>query len=281
MSFKTAHCISIFLLICLMQESFAQVNNPVRNKNVTVTTEREGDALQVRAHNKNPYSITLTVQIAGQNFKAEESLPAVRVISPRSTLKVVRLTRKEEERDMNISVQSSWIIGNVRATHDDNYIYRLPYRSNRSFKVGQSHNGVFSHHGSSRFAIDFMMEIGTPVVAAREGVVIQTVEKYSRGGTSEEFRNKANQVYIEHGDGTFGEYAHLKQNGVLVNVGTYVQKGQVIGISGNTGFSSGPHLHFSVSKVVAEDSTMSLPVKIRTEEGIFVKLEEGKKYTAL
>jgi murein DD-endopeptidase MepM/ murein hydrolase activator NlpD len=66
----------------------------------------------------------------------------------------------------------------------------------------------------------------------------------------------ANYVQIDQGDGTRAHYLHLKQNGALVNVGDKVCKGQPIGLTGSTGWTSGPHLHLEVSDIFGE----SLPI---------------------
>ncbi|MDZ7715703.1 MAG: M23 family metallopeptidase [Balneolaceae bacterium] len=250
-----------------------------QNNSVNVTTNRVGNSLKIVAYNDNPHSITLTVNISGSNFKPRKHLPVQVVLSAKSKETVLSVDKKNENEGLQVSISSEWVVGNVNASHDDSYVYRLPYQNNQSFKVGQSHNGSFSHTGNWQYSIDFMMPTGTPILAARGGVVARTEEGYSEGGPSKEYEDKANYIYIEHADGTFGEYAHLQRNGVLVNPGTRVQKGQVIGISGNTGFSSGPHLHFSVSRVISGGSYRSLPVKIKTSKGVFVRLQKGVEYT--
>src|SRR5690606_150933 len=62
----------------------------------------------------------------------------------------------------------------------------------------------------------------------------------------ERYGGRANYVRILHADGTMALYAHLKPEGVLVRVGQRVRQGQQIALSGNTGFSTAPHLHFVV-----------------------------------
>jgi murein DD-endopeptidase MepM/ murein hydrolase activator NlpD len=101
----------------------------------------------------------------------------------------------------------------------------------------------------SRYAIDIAMPVGTDVLAARGGVVFDVVGTNFRGGTNrEEHLHAANIVRILHDDGTFAVYAHLNWNSIRVTPGQRVQTGQYIADSGNTGFSSGPHLHFAVQR---------------------------------
>ncbi|WP_460219727.1 M23 family metallopeptidase [Psychroserpens sp. MEBiC05023] len=125
-------------------------------------------------------------------------------------------------------------------------LYELPFKSGKRYKVIQGYNGRLSHYtDKSRYAIDFKIPIGDTIVAARSGRVIRTVDHFTEHG-GESYTDKANQILIYHDDGTIAFYVHLDTNGVLVNVGDMVKQGQPIGISGHTGYSTTPHLHFVV-----------------------------------
>lgn len=87
-------------------------------------------------------------------------------------------------------------------------------------------------------AVDFGAPTGTPVLAAADGVVI--VEK----GAGKWYGGYGNFIVIEHDNGTQTLYAHNSKN--IVNVGDTVKQGQQIALSGSTGRSTGPHLHFEV-----------------------------------
>lgn len=87
------------------------------------------------------------------------------------------------------------------------------------------------------------------MVASREGTVIETEAAQTYGGQDPDLLPKANCVRILHQDGTIATYAHLAHGGVFVYPGQHVAEGTEIGLSGNTGFSSGPHLHFVVHKI--------------------------------
>lgn len=132
-------------------------------------------------------------------------------------------------------------------TSDDftqNHLYELPFAPGTTQPVSQGYNGRFSHRGA--LSLDFDMPTGTPVHAARAGVVAMVEEQFDQGCPSKRCEEYTNEVVILHSDGTFGEYVHLRQNGAFVEEGDQVEAGQLIGESGATGFANGPHLHFSV-----------------------------------
>lgn len=131
-----------------------------------------------------------------------------------------------------------------RIIEDTSYIYDLPFEKGTAHLVVQGYYSAYSH--KNRAAIDFKMKKGTKIIAARGGVVVRLKEDGKRGGLNDKYRQDGNLVVIQHDDGSRAGYWHLQENGVLVNLGDTVQQGQVIGLSGKTGYSALPHLHFLV-----------------------------------
>jgi murein DD-endopeptidase MepM/ murein hydrolase activator NlpD len=135
--------------------------------------------------------------------------------------------------------------GNIsKATYDMNFPYYLPFKKGQSFNIGQGYDGAFTHQNKK--ALDFTMPIGTPITAIRRGKVILVVDSFSKHGETADFSRYANYILIEHSDGTFASYVHLKQNSSKVKEGDLVKIGQEMALSGNTGWTSGPHLHLEV-----------------------------------
>ena len=127
--------------------------------------------------------------------------------------------------------------------------------------------------------LDFKMKMGSPITAARSGVVVALQESNTKGGASSKYFRQANSVTIRHSDGTLSSYGHLKFNGVVVNVGDTVQQGQLIAYSGNTGYSALPHLHFSVFRNKATGGREMLPTRFYTRRGVQY-LRPGRFYKA-
>lgn len=157
---------------------------------------------------------------------------------------------------------------------DTSYVYSIPYKTGKKFLFIQGANSKMSHTGE--LAFDFKMKVGSEVRAARAGVVTAAREDSDRGGLKPEYMNDGNHVIIKHEDGSSAYYWHLKQEGVVVNVGDSVKQGQTIAYSGNTGYSAFPHLHF---QVVDGNGKEVLP-RFNTKKGVRY-LRPGRWYKSI
>ncbi|MBA5246100.1 M23 family metallopeptidase [Marnyiella aurantia] len=202
------------------------------------------------------------------------------VVIPARTKKFLLAKVKVIKADLgnSFSYTNTYNFGDVTASaHDDNLIYWLPFEKGKTKLIFQGYNGKFSHQNSA--ALDFSLEEGEKVFTARGGTVVEVEESNNRNCPDISCARFNNYILIMHSDGTFADYSHLKQNGSIVRPGSKVERGQHIGYSGSTGFSNGPHLHFSVFNNRIDGKRSYIKTKFRTSEQDAVLLEEKKRYT--
>jgi murein DD-endopeptidase MepM/ murein hydrolase activator NlpD len=173
-----------------------------------------------------------------------------------------------------------YVIGDPAASHQPPGPYRAPFAPARSFTVSQAAPDSITHRDAgSRYAVDISMPVGTAVHTAREGLVINVAHRFFRGGTTQQVLDEANFVQVLHDDGTTAVYAHLQLDTVRVRPGQRVSRGEYIANSGNTGYSSGPHLHFVVLRNAGLRSE-SVPVSFAGAGGAGVTPRTGQALTA-
>lgn len=149
--------------------------------------------------------------------------------------------------------------------------YQIPWTAGVERFCIQGNDGIISHRGSQRYALDFTMPVGSEVRAARAGTVTRVVDHHDGNGTSK----PNNLVAIDHGDGTTAYYLHLRKGGAAVRTGQKVTQGEKIAESGNVGRSMLPHLHFHVRK--GKDTIPVSFIDVPTNKGVPVT---GKTYRA-
>ena len=240
----------------------------------------EGKVIRIFVENLEGADVTATFNAGLVNLRGSTRFPFTCTFPPHQTTEAFSLSPIREDMEWHYTLTNCYTLGSQRAVHDDTFVYRLPYPAGQAFRVSQAYGGTFSHTGPERYAIDWRMPEGTPVLAARAGVVVAVKDDSQVGGADRRFESSANYILIQHRDGTIGNYAHLLNRGVKVKAGQAVETGDVIGLSGNTGFSSGPHLHFSVFKAKDGSERDSIPIKFRTEDRAATTLLSGEVYRA-
>ena len=238
-----------------------------RDEWICVDAVNQGGNVELRAKNLQDYPLTYTLRVRTDYFDVAGPKTVTRTLAPQESAHVMMLNQSDSGEQGRYRYNLEWTVGDMEAIHDDDHLYGLPYARGKSFRVLQGFGSRFSHTGLEAYAVDFDMPEGTPVHAARAGVVARVEESHTIGCWRDGCGRYANYIVVLHNDGTTGEYYHLQHNGALVAVGDAVARGQHIGYSGNTGHSTMPHLHFAVYRATDWGNTQSIPVRFQSAEG--------------
>lgn len=203
-----------------------------------------GETLLVRNDLFAPVDIELKLENV-DNVVGAPAKPIRWVLPPRSQIRLATLAPRDASKPIRYTPKLRHALGDPRLLPKP-YKYPLPWRGG-PFRLTQGANGQYSHFTpKGRYAVDIAMPEGTPIVAARGGMVVKIENEQSGRGNNP----AGNFVRIMHDDGTMGVYLHLMKGSVAVREGQRVESGTRIARSGNTGNSTGPHLHFVVQRNV-------------------------------
>ncbi len=203
-----------------------------------------GVTLLVRNDLFAPVDIELKLENV-ENAVGAPTKPIRWVLPPRSQIRLATLAPRDASKPLKYTPKLRHALGDPRLIPKP-YKYPLPWRGG-PFRLTQGANGQYSHFTpKGRYAVDIAMPEGTPIVAARGGMVVKIENEQSGRGNNP----AGNFVRIMHDDGTMGVYLHLMKGSVAVREGQRVESGTRIARSGNTGNSTGPHLHFVVQRNV-------------------------------
>jgi murein DD-endopeptidase MepM/ murein hydrolase activator NlpD len=250
---------------------------------VDVTHEFTGRTVQLTAHNESYAPVELAVKfktIRGLEFPHPDA-SLTWIVPPRTDFLLISLDLLENEAAPFLEYQYQYLAGDPAARHRPAQAYRAPFAIATDHPVTQAFPEVATHvTRDSHYAVDVAMPIGTDIMAARGGVVFDVAASNFRGGLDPARDGpSANVIRILHDDGTYAIYAHLNTNSIRVRPGDRVKRGQYIADSGNTGFSSGPHLHFAVVRN-AGMAIESVPVTFTGQNSATIVPASGMALTA-
>lgn len=242
---------------------------------VCVSYEDGPAGREYRATNSEPVPVTVTMNFRSlENLRPPPEPEVVTVVPPRSMARLAQLRSVRGTGPIGASVTIQIDLGSSTNEIDDDFVYAVPFGGEEPRELVQGFDGPETHMASMRYALDFAMPEGTPVLAAREGQVLLVQDGFTEGGTDPKLLERANLVVVAHSDGSMASYGHLER-GVRVRVGQRVTEGQVLAFSGATGYAGQPHLHFHVGNRMLGEPGRTLPIKLRDETGREVELEVG------
>jgi len=240
--------------------------------------ENKGEQVLVFAKNPHHCPVSVKLKLTLTNMKAHmngtEDIFVVPSLQDKYYLTTIERISRTRDSYYHTEFESKY--GDVTLINDgQSHIYDLPYKAGKKVMVHQGYNGRYSHKGVN--ALDFNMNEGEDIFAARGGIVIEVVEHNKSGCNSPSCHRYNNIIVIYHNDGSLAVYSHLKYNGAKVSEGDLVEQGQFIGLSGATGYASGPHLHFMVLHSKFGDN-ITLQTQFNTMNGVQF-LNERENYT--
>lgn len=250
---------------------------------VDVTATDAGQNVRFIATNRYHVPIQLRLQFSRISGLASPQTndDLTWVLPPNSDTVLLSLEKQANSTAANAEYEYEYIAGDPKAAHRPRLPYRVPFAIAADFPITQAYPDVVTHRTvDSYYAIDIAMPIGTDIFAARDGVVFDVSSDNFEGGLDPQRDGPtANIIQILHDDGTYALYAHLNWNSIRVKPGDRVARGQYIADSGNTGFSSGPHLHFAVLRNVGL-KTESVAVRFEGANSSAVVPTTGNVLTA-
>ena len=228
---------------------------------------------------KNTSYIPVEVMVSlDESTNVSPDIPSIISLPPKSQEYAFKVCIADGSMPWNYNYSFKDEQGFSTSVHTGDGNYFLPFNAGETYTVTQGEMGTFSHFGEFLYSIDFGMPEDTEVTAMRNGTVVFIKEDSNEGGPDKALIDKANFVWILHNDNSIGRYVHLKQNGPLVNAGDNIKAGDLIGYSGNTGYTQGPHLHAQVVLPKGFSEEEKIPIRFK---GIDGALEEEQSYTAL
>lgn len=220
--------------------------------------------------------MAVLLKVSGNNIVVIPATPKVRPISrdDRDPIAIVR--RLDPSKPYNYKSVAQNVFGVRNAKPDLQYQYSFPFQAGTQCLISQGFGkGTHARQSQDEYAVDFSLPIGSLIYSSRDGEVVGIEDSFNNRGGGYESVHFCNSIKIKHRDGSYANYAHLSYRGVFVKLGDFVRKDQLIGLSGNTGMSSGPHLHFDVSYYDAAGKSWSVPVLFEDGAGHIIKPATG------
>jgi len=266
----------IYILRCFF---FLATLNNFAQLNVKTYYEKIDNGYQLYIDNNEYCPVSIEIRLKLDNLKSSDGdhniyiLPARTKHHQLSTLMIIQKGKK-----FKVKIATNYNYGDhYLKDYDQNFEYCLPFQKGESYFLSQGYNGNLTHQNKKQ--LDFKMPIGTKIVGVRDGLVIKVVDGHDIQCVTQTCEKYNNYIYVFHDDGTIAEYVHIKKGSAKVKIGDFVKQGEVLADSGNVGWSTGPHLHFSVFLQRLRGERNYIETRFKLDDGIKVGyLIEKEKY---
>jgi murein DD-endopeptidase MepM/ murein hydrolase activator NlpD len=214
---ETAHYFyrmkTIVLFVLIITFQFVGAQSPIK-----LYFEKENGNTVIYADNSMHCPVSLKLKIEKTNMDCEVPCNDVVVVPPKGKKYKLATLVPQPNKAYKFSYNYEWYWGDITTSnYDKEHTYYLPFEKGKDYPMSQGYNGKLSHHNTN--ALDFSMPEGSNVTAARDGIVIQVIQNNWQSCAEERCKEYNNKISIYHSDGTFAQYAHIKQNGALVKEG--------------------------------------------------------------
>jgi murein DD-endopeptidase MepM/ murein hydrolase activator NlpD len=236
-----------------------------------VSSRRGGERHEPRHFFRNHYHGPAQIELSlaeADNVLASPALPARFVLPGNAEQGLVTFGAVDPTESFSYRLAYTLVPGAPFDTLPEDLDFYPPFARGKTWPISQGIDDDQTHGDpANRYAVDIVMPLGTPVLAARGGIVMESEGSYADNGRKDErYLDRANFIRLLHDDGTMAIYAHLQQHSLRVQPGMKVPAGHWIANSGNSGYSSGPHLHFVVQMNIGM-ALEALPLRFRQPDG--------------
>jgi murein DD-endopeptidase MepM/ murein hydrolase activator NlpD len=273
---RKSYAIAVALLVLLSRQVLGAEED---NTGFHVVAKNDQGTVTVRIRSDYTREFVVTLEARLKNVTSPRPLPFTVEAAGRNAFVLATFRVTDRTLPWRCDYRYYWQLGARRASTTNDADYAMPFPPGR-YVVMQAPHGTYSHYEGSgnENAVDWTVPEGTVVCAARDGRVVGVRQDSTVGGPDRKLGPLGNYILIKHADGTFADYHHLQTDGAMVQIGDEVTVGQPIGLSGKTGFTSAPHLHFAVFQTIDGKKKLSLPFRLKTDRGVFTELVRGQSY---